>query len=435
MVAGGGGAKGRDARWYCKFCKTKGDQPFWNYPDKLACHKCHGSKSSCFLRNVPPKSPVQRTPVGESARFAAMQRKQQELEATIRQLKLDNKKVGNVGNGKKDDEGDEDMEEDDGQDNVQENEEDLRLELEVLDKEILGLDKLVTAKAKDLATELRAEREVISKKLREAKPVDKQIQVLANKVSKATRALAKQQASIQEQEVKLAELTDKIAKEREKEVELEVALAEAQAQMANLSTRAAITPPKSPTDKVPGLDCTLAHLGVVLAQLGVDKELVEKFTTGATQRAQPPLTEAAAEPPGVAAGQVPAGGGDAARGLAATAQTATGSGGGEVGGSQESGGMATSSPSPALAGTQGPLLPPTKDQPPKPAPTTPAARARAASAGRKTELEVGAGDLEALRKELGEVGLGATDEQLRVLGGRLGAWTLVVSKRQRQSKA
>ena len=53
------------------------------------------------------------------------------------------------------------------------------------------------------------------------------------------------------------------------------------------------------------------------------------------------------------------------------------------------------------------------------------------------EMDVGDEDLAALRKELGEAGIAGadlSDEQLRALGGRLGAWTVVVHKRQRQSK-
>ena len=91
MVAGGKGgqADGRANRWLCRHCKTKGDMPYWNYPDKMACNKCHGSKNNVFLRDLVQGAPTQRTPAGEAARAAALQRKVAELEATVNNLKND----------------------------------------------------------------------------------------------------------------------------------------------------------------------------------------------------------------------------------------------------------------------------------------------------------------------------------------------------------
>ena len=54
----------------------------------------HGSKSNVFLRYMAPKSPSQRTSAGEAGQANVLVRKVAEMEATIKQLRQENKEMG-----------------------------------------------------------------------------------------------------------------------------------------------------------------------------------------------------------------------------------------------------------------------------------------------------------------------------------------------------
>ena len=417
MVVGGRGgrADGKADRWLCKHCKTKGNQPFWNYPDKMACHRCHGSKSNVFLRYMAPQSPSQRTPAGEAGQANVLVRKVAEMEATIKQLRQENKEVKKLG---KDRDGDEDMDGGDEQDDVEEHER-CQTRLKELEKAIPALENHLA--------QLKAERERLSTKVRAAKPVNTQIEWQLRKIANMQKKLTKQQERIKEHEDNLDEINKLLEEDRAQELALATTLHEAQNHLSSLTAQAASHPPPTPTSQVPGTPYSIDQLGLLLATVdGVNQEVWDNIKA-----------ELPTEPPrqGGPEGEVPAddhqgGAGAPAAGQAAL-QVATGPEGGGVQGTG-SGGQGSAAQQPATGRSPLPAVPtrPACGQAPKP-PTTPAAKARAASAGRTKEVE--SMDIEVLRTKMGAVGLGATDEQLKKLVEEFG-WTLVVSKRQRMGK-
>ena len=114
--------------------------------------------------------------------MAAMQRKLEAALVDNKKLKLEAKKVGK---DRKDDDGDEDMDGEDEQDDDEH--ERIQKRLAELNNDIPDLEKMSTEGCKELAVRYKAERELLPTKVREAKPLDKQLQGRQKRVQEARK--------------------------------------------------------------------------------------------------------------------------------------------------------------------------------------------------------------------------------------------------------
>ncbi len=324
-----------------------------------------------------------------------------------------------------------------GEDEVVDKEE-LQARINELGNLITTMDKLPDPKVKALVAEYKKEKEELHEKLRSAKPFEVQAKVLASRTEKAKKALEKQKGLVQATEAKLAALQRELEEQKVKEVECEQAVAELHKQYAALSATLPVAPSEIGA-KVPGFDVSVQDLGPLLAALGAEATVVQLLTATAT-RMQEEQAQQQQKDKGEKEG----------REQEAAAATVGGAGAQREGGAQTNAAPATSSPAaPAPASSPAPPAPPaaTPGSAPSSAgsPTQPAAKASpgpAAGGGvgggleRSGDFPMGEEDLNSLRSELLAAGLSvqdASEDQLRLLGERVGAWTTAMSKRQRRA--